>query len=336
MAASRALHGRACYDSRQSILWNCPMSREIRIATRKSALALWQAEYVKARLEQAHPGLTVSLVPMVSRGDKLLDAPLAKIGGKGLFVKELETALLENEADIAVHSMKDVPMDFPEGLGLYCICEREDPRDAFVSNTFESLDALPAGSVVGTSSLRRQAQLLARRPDLKIRFLRGNVNTRLAKLDAGEYDAIILAAAGLIRLGFEERIRSSISAEDSLPAGGQGAVGIECRTADSDVHALLAPLHHPATALRVTAERALNKRLNGGCQVPIACYALLEDDQLWLRGLVGQPDGGLLLRAEARAASRDAEALGVSVAEDLLGQGAEAILKAVYGEAGHS
>lgn len=312
------------------------MSREIRIATRKSALALWQAEYVKARLEQAHPGLKVSLVPMVSRGDKLLDAPLAKIGGKGLFVKELETALLENEADIAVHSMKDVPMDFPEGLGLYCICEREDPRDAFVSNTFDSLDALPAGSVVGTSSLRRQAQLLARRPDLKIQFLRGNVNTRLAKLDAGEYDAIILAAAGLIRLGFEGRIRSSISAEDSLPAGGQGAVGIECRSADSDVHALLAPLHHGETALRVTAERALNKHLNGGCQVPIACYALLENDQLWLRGLVGQPDGGLLLRAEERAASSDAEALGVRVAEALLAQGADAILKAVYGEAGHS
>ena len=311
------------------------MSREIRIATRKSALALWQAEYVKARLEQAHPGLKVSLVPMVSRGDKLLDAPLAKIGGKGLFVKELETALLENEADIAVHSMKDVPMDFPEGLGLFCICEREDPRDAFVSTTYESLDALPPGSVVGTSSLRRQAQLLARRPDLKIQFLRGNVNTRLAKLDAGEYDAIILAAAGLIRLGFEDRIRSSISAEDSLPAGGQGAVGIECRSADADVHALLAPLHHRETALRVTAERALNKHLNGGCQVPIACYALLEDDQLWLRGLVGQPDGGLLLRAEARAASSDAEALGVRVAEALLAQGADAILKAVYGEAGH-
>ena len=311
------------------------MSREIRIATRKSALALWQAEYVKARLEQAHPGLKVSLVPMVSRGDKLLDAPLAKIGGKGLFVKELETALLENEADIAVHSMKDVPMDFPEGLGLYCICEREDPRDAFVSNTYSSLDALPEGSVVGTSSLRRQAQLLARRPDLKIQFLRGNVNTRLAKLDAGEYDAIILAAAGLIRLGFEDRIRSSISAEDSLPAGGQGAVGIECRSADSDVHALLAPLHHRETALRVTAERALNKHLNGGCQVPIACYALLEDDQLWLRGLVGQPDGGLLLRAEARAANSDAEALGVRVAEALLAQGADAILQAVYGEAGH-
>lgn len=311
------------------------MSREIRIATRKSALALWQAEHVKARLEQAHPGLKVSLVPMVSRGDKLLDAPLAKIGGKGLFVKELETALLENEADIAVHSMKDVPMDFPDGLGLYCICEREDPRDAFVSNTYASLDALPPGSVVGTSSLRRQAQLLARRPDLKIQFLRGNVNTRLAKLDAGEYDAIILAAAGLIRLGFEERIRSSISAEDSLPAGGQGAVGIECRSADSDVHALLAPLHHRETALRVTAERALNKHLNGGCQVPIACYALLENDQLWLRGLVGQPDGGLLLRAEDRAASSDAEALGVRVAEALLAQGADAILQAVYGEAGH-
>lgn len=307
------------------------MSREIRIATRKSALALWQAEYVKARLEQAHPGLKVSLVPMVSRGDKLLDAPLAKIGGKGLFVKELETALLESEADIAVHSMKDVPMDFPAGLGLFCICEREDPRDAFVSNTYDSLDALPAGSVVGTSSLRRQAQLLARRPDLKIHFLRGNVNTRLAKLDAGEYDAIILAAAGLIRLGFEARIRASISVDDSLPAGGQGAVGIECRTADAEIHALLAPLHHAETAARVTAERALNKRLNGGCQVPIACYALREGEQLWLRGLVGQPDGGLLLRAEGRGS--DAEALGVQVAEQLLAQGAEAILKAVYGEA---
>jgi hydroxymethylbilane synthase len=308
--------------------------REIRIATRKSALALWQAEFVKASLEQAHPGLSVSLVPMVSRGDKLLDAPLAKIGGKGLFVKELETALLENEADIAVHSMKDVPMDFPEGLGLYCICEREDPRDAFVSNTFANFDELPAGSVVGTSSLRRQAQLLAVRPDLKIHFLRGNVNTRLAKLDAGEYDAIILAAAGLIRLGFAARIRASISVEASLPAGGQGAVGIECRSADLDIHALLAPLHHRETALRVTAERALNKHLNGGCQVPIACYALLEGEQLWLRGLVGQPDGSQLLRAEARAASSDAEALGVQVAEALLAQGAADILAAVYGEAG--
>lgn len=312
------------------------MSREIRIATRKSALALWQAEYVKARLEASHPGLKVSLVPMVSRGDKLLDAPLAKIGGKGLFVKELETALMENEADIAVHSMKDVPMEFPEGLGLYCICEREDPRDAFVSNHFDDLDALPSGSVVGTSSLRRQAQLLARRPDLKIQFLRGNVNTRLAKLDAGEYDAIILAAAGLIRLGFGERIRSSISVDESLPAGGQGAVGIECRTTDSELHALLECLNHAPTATRVVAERALNKRLNGGCQVPIACYAVLEGDQLWLRGLVGQPDGTVLLRAEGRAPAADAEALGVQVAEALLDQGAEQILQAVYGEAGHA
>ncbi len=312
------------------------MSREIRIATRKSALALWQAEYVKARLEASHPGLKVSLVPMVSRGDKLLDAPLAKIGGKGLFVKELETALMENEADIAVHSMKDVPMEFPEGLGLYCICAREDPRDAFVSNHFDDLDALPPGSVVGTSSLRRQAQLLARRPDLKIQFLRGNVNTRLAKLDAGEYDAIILAAAGLIRLGFGERIRSSISVDESLPAGGQGAVGIECRTTDSELHALLECLNHAPTATRVVAERALNKRLNGGCQVPIACYAVLEGEQLWLRGLVGQPDGTVLLRAEGRAPAADAEALGVQVAEALLDQGAEQILQAVYGEAGHA
>ena len=310
-------------------------TREIRIATRKSALALWQADYVKARLEQAHPGLVVTLVPMVSRGDKLLDSPLSKIGGKGLFGKELETALLEQEADIAVHSMKDVPMDFPEGLGLFCICEREDPRDAFVSNTYASLDALPAGAIVGTSSLRRQAQLLTRRPDLEIRFLRGNVNTRLAKLDAGEYDAIILAAAGLIRLGFEDRITASISVDDSLPAGGQGAVGIECRTTDAEIHALLAPLHHADTADRVVAERAMNKHLNGGCQVPIACYAVLEGEQLWLRGLVGEPAGGLLLSAEARAPRADADALGVRVAEDLLNQGAEDILKAVYGEAGH-
>lgn len=309
-------------------------SREIRIATRKSALALWQAEYVKARLEEAHPGLVVTLVPMVSRGDKLLDSPLSKIGGKGLFVKELETALLEHEADIAVHSMKDVPMDFPEGLGLFCICEREDPRDAFVSNTYSSLDDLPKGSVVGTSSLRRQAQLLNHRPDLQIRFLRGNVNTRLAKLDAGEYDAIILAAAGLIRLGFEDRISSSISVDESLPAGGQGAVGIECRSVDTEIHSLLAPLHHQDTATRVTAERALNKHLNGGCQVPIACYAVLEGEQIWLRGLVGDPSGGLLLSAEARGPQSAAQALGVQVAEDLLAQGADAILQAVYGEAG--
>ncbi|WP_311968504.1 hydroxymethylbilane synthase [Pseudomonas baltica] len=307
--------------------------RPIRIATRKSALALWQAEYVKARLQEAHPGIEVTLVPMVSRGDKLLDSPLSKIGGKGLFVKELENALLDNEADIAVHSMKDVPMDFPEGLGLFCICEREDPRDAFVSNTYASLEALPLGAIVGTSSLRRQAQLLARRPDLVIHFLRGNVNTRLAKLDAGEYDAIILAAAGLIRLGFASRIAHNLSVEHSLPAGGQGAVGIECRSADTDLHALLTPLHHDDTAARVIAERAMNKHLNGGCQVPIACYAVLEGDSLWLRGLVGQPSGTLTLSADARAPRSDAEALGIQVAEQLLAQGAAEILRDVYGEA---
>lgn len=308
-------------------------SREIRIATRKSALALWQAEFVKSELEKAHPNLKVSLVPMVSRGDQLLDSPLAKIGGKGLFVKELELALLEDRADIAVHSMKDVPMHFPEGLGLFCICEREDPRDAFVSNNFSSLDELPQGSIVGTSSLRRQAQLLKLRPDLTINFLRGNVNTRLAKLDAGEYDAIILAAAGLLRLGFAERIRSYLSVEDSLPAGGQGAVGIECRVDDDELHQLLAVLHDPNTADRVTAERALNTHLNGGCQVPIACYAVLEQDQLWLRGMVGQPDGSQLLMAQARAPRTQASQLGVQVAEDLLSQGAGEILAAVYQDA---
>ncbi|MAB24685.1 hydroxymethylbilane synthase [Pseudomonas neustonica] len=306
------------------------MTRHLRIATRKSALALWQAEYVKARLEQLDPSVQVSLVPMVSRGDQLLDSPLAKIGGKGLFVKELETAIINDEADLAVHSMKDVPMQFPEGLGLYAICEREDPRDAFVSNHHDKVDAMPAGSVVGTSSLRRQAQLMARRPDLTVRFLRGNVNTRLAKLDAGEYDAIILAAAGLMRLGFDSRIRYAMPPEESLPAGGQGAVGIECRTSDTQLHALLAQMNDEDSALRVRAERALNTRLNGGCQVPIACYAERANGEIWLRGLVGDPDGTRLLRAEAVGAESDPEALGISVAEDLLGQGAQAILDAVY------
>ena len=309
------------------------MSRHLRIATRKSALALWQAEYVKARLEQLDPNITVSLVPMVSRGDQLLDSPLAKIGGKGLFVKELETAMLSDEADLAVHSMKDVPMQFPDGLGLYAICEREDPRDAFVSNHFDDLDALPAGSVVGTSSLRRQAQIMARRPDLQIRFLRGNVNTRLAKLDAGEYDAIVLATAGLLRLGFDARIRYPMPPEVSLPAGGQGAVGIECRSSDTELQALLVQLNDEDSALRVRAERALNTRLNGGCQVPIACYAERENGELWLRGLVGDPDGQRMLRAEARGSEADPEALGIAVAEDLLAQGAQSILDAVYEEA---
>lgn len=229
--------------------------------------------------------------------------------------------------------MKDVPMEFPEGLGLYCICEREDPRDAFVSNHYANLDELPEGSIVGTSSLRRQAQILAQRPDLTINFLRGNVNTRLAKLDAGEYDAIILAAAGLLRLGFADRIRSSLEVDKHLPSGGQGAVGIECRSDDTAIHALLEPLHHAATAARVTAERALNKHLNGGCQVPIACYAELEDDDhVWLRGFVGQPDASTLLYAEQRAHKNDAEALGIQVAEALLAQGAGEILAELYAE----
>ena len=303
------------------------------IATRESPLALWQAEYVQSQLQRSHPGLTVELLGMTSRGDQLLDMPLAKVGGKGLFVKELETALLERRADIAVHSMKDVPMEFPEGLGLGVICEREDPSDAFVSNRYSSLEALPAGSVVGTSSLRRECQLRARRPDLQVRFLRGNVNTRLRKLDEGEYDAIILASAGLIRLGFAERIASKLAVEDSLPAGGQGAVGIELRREDDRVLELLQALHHEPTAQRVTAERAMNQRLQGGCQVPIACYAehLAGGQRLRLRGLVGKPDGSLLLRAEGEAAVADAGKLGIQVAEALLAQGAGGILAEVYG-----
>jgi len=308
------------------------MATTLRIATRKSALALWQAEYVKARLEALHSGLTVELVPLVSRGDKILDVPLAKVGGKGLFVKELEHALLAGEADIAVHSMKDVPMEFPEGLGLELICEREDPRDAFVSNTYQNLDALPQGSVVGTSSLRRQCQLLALRPDLEIRFLRGNVNTRLAKLDAGDYDAIILAAAGLIRLEMPERIKDYIAPEQCLPAGGQGAVGIECRTGDSHTQELLAPLMHVPTWQQVSAERAMNRRLEGGCQVPIACYAIHREGGLWLRGLVGSPDGSQMLTDEISGAIEDAEHMGEQLAERLLAVGAGDILAKVYGD----
>ena len=305
----------------------------ITIATRESPLALWQAHYVKDTLEAAHPGIHVELLGMTSRGDQLLDSPLAKIGGKGLFVKELETALLEKRADIAVHSMKDVPMQFPDGLCLGPICEREVPNDAFVSNHYESIDALPEGAVVGTSSLRRESQLRAYRPDLKVNFLRGNVNTRLAKLDEGQYDAIILAAAGLIRLGFEDRIRSRISPEHSLPAGGQGAVGIELRADDEQTRELIQVLHHAKTAAEVSAERSLNETLNGGCQVPIAAFCLTEGDSLWLRGLVGSVDGTTLLRAEGRAAVQDAVALGQQVAHSLIEQGAAAILEEVYGQA---
>jgi hydroxymethylbilane synthase len=308
------------------------MTQRVRIATRKSALALWQAEYVKARLEFFHPGLVVELVPMSTQGDKILDTPLAKIGGKGLFVKELETAMLEDRADIAVHSMKDVPVEFPEGLMLSTICEREDPRDAFVSNHFSSLDQLPQGAVVGTSSLRRQCQIKALRPDLQIRDLRGNVNTRLAKLDAGEFDAIILAAAGLIRLGFHARIAAYLPVSQSLPANGQGAVGIECRSDDAAVQALLAPLEHTATRQAVLAERAMNRALQGGCQVPIGAFAEIDGDKLYLRGLVGQLDGQQILQAEVRGAAADGEALGQQLAGMLLAQGAGAILAAVYGE----
>ncbi len=285
-------------------------------------------------MEAAHPGLTVELHGMVSRGDKILDAPLSKVGGKGLFVKELETSLLANETDIAVHSMKDVPMEFPEGLDLAIICERETPTDAFVSNRYNSLDELPQGAIVGTSSLRRETQLRELRPDLQINFLRGNVNTRLAKLDAGDYDAIILASAGLIRLEMADRIKAQIDDTVSLPAGGQGAVGVECRTDDQRVIDLLQVLHHQPTAYCVLAERAMNKRLEGGCQVPIGAFATLNQagDQIYLRGLVGRPDGSKVLRAEVRGAAEDCEALGIQLAEELLSQGADVILRDVYGK----
>jgi len=299
---------------------------ELRIATRSSPLALWQAEEVARQLKPIYPNLKVSLVKLKTRGDKLLDAPLAKVGGKGLFVKELEVGILEGKADIAVHSMKDVPVEFPDGLELAIIMEREDPRDAFVSNQYDSLAAMPAGSLVGTSSLRRQTQIRERYPHLRIDWLRGNVNTRLRKLDDGEYDAIILACAGLIRLGLEQRIAMSLEPEECLPAIGQGAVGIEVRSDDFAVKELLAPLGHAETASRIAAERALNETLNGGCQVPIAGYAVLNDGEIYLRGLVGEPDGSRILRADASGKSEDAVSIGRALAEDLLSQGADQIL----------
>ena len=306
------------------------LEKTLKIATRQSPLALWQANYVKDRLQQLYPDLTIELVPMVTKGDVILDSPLAKIGGKGLFVKELENALLNKEADIAVHSMKDVPMQFPEGLGLAVICQREDPRDAFVSHSYRTFAELPQGAVVGTSSLRRQCQLKALRPDLDIRSLRGNVGTRLSKLDNGDYDAIILASAGLIRLGLAARIASFIDVEQSLPAAGQGAVGIECRTDDVQVHALLAPLADAETTYCVRAERAMNNHLQGGCQVPIGGYAVLQQGQLYLRALVGDIDGSRIIRAEGKSAVENAEVLGVKIAEQLLAQGADKILQAIY------
>lgn len=309
------------------------MTQLVRIATRKSPLALWQAEYVKQQLLAHHPQLQVELIALSTRGDKLLDTSLAKVGGKGLFVKELEIALLEGEADIAVHSMKDVPMEFPDGLALAVICEREDPLDAFVSNNYQRLDQLPAGALVGTSSLRRQSQVRAQFPDLQIKDLRGNVNTRLAKLDQGEYDALILASAGLIRLDMHQRIASRLEAELCLPAGGQGAVGIECRAEDKAIQALLDPLHHPQSAYCVLAERAMNRRLQGGCQVPIGCYAQLQSsgDRLNLRGLVASVDGQTMLKADIQGAVEDAERLGEMLADKLLSMGAGEILTSVYG-----
>ncbi|MCP4431852.1 MAG: hydroxymethylbilane synthase [Gammaproteobacteria bacterium] len=302
---------------------------ELRIATRSSPLALWQAEEVSRQLTELYPQLKVSLVQMKTRGDKLLDAPLAKVGGKGLFVKELEVGILEGIADIAVHSMKDVPVNFPDGLELGLIMQREDPRDAFVSNRYGCLEDMPEGTLVGTSSLRRQTQIRQRYPHLRIDWLRGNVNTRLRKLDEGEFDAIILASAGLIRLGFEDRIKTPIEPEICLPAIGQGVLGIETRCNDSAVSQLLEPLGDSPTTTLVSAERALNKTLNGGCQVPIAGHAIFQGEQIYLRGLVGEPDGSVILRADIRGEADQAENLGIKLAETLIAQGADKILASI-------
>lgn len=312
----------------------------LRIATRKSPLALWQAEYVREALQRLHPDLAVALVELSTRGDKLLDVPLAKVGGKGLFIKELEVAIEEGRADIAVHSMKDVPMEMPEGFELAVICERGDPTDAFVSNRFAHVNELPQGAVVGTSSLRRQAQLLASRPDLVIRFLRGNVGTRLGKLDAGEYDAIVLASAGLRRLKLERRIRHTLDVHMCLPAVGQGAVGIEIRAGDEAVRERLAPLMHRDSLIRVSAERAMNRRLEGSCQVPIAGFAELDENHLSMEGRVGETDGSRLLRSRSDVSLtgpldqqlKQAGALGLQLAEDLLNQGAGDILARLAAE----
>ncbi|MDD5277770.1 MAG: hydroxymethylbilane synthase [Methylovulum sp.] len=302
----------------------------IRIATRQSPLALWQAEHVAQRLTQAFPGYRAELVKMVTQGDKILDAPLAKIGGKGLFVKELEQGMLAGTADIAVHSMKDVPVELPEGLHLAAILTREDPTDAFVSRRYQTFSDLPANARIGTSSLRRQCQIKRHLPDAQIISLRGNVNTRLAKLDAGDYDAIILASAGLKRLGMAASITQSLDPSVSLPAIGQGAIGIECRSDDAEINALVSQLHDSETGICVVAERAMNARLNGGCQVPIAGFAQLREGRLFMRGLVGNPDGSVLYQSECTGTIDQAEAIGRSVAEDLLARGAGQILQALF------
>lgn len=299
----------------------------IRIATRQSKLALWQANYIKQKLASHYPAVKIELLPLITTGDKHLHEPLNEIGGKRLFVKELEQALLDGAADLAVHSMKDVPMDLPANLTIPVICEREDPRDVLVSNKFNKITELPPGAVVGTSSLRRAAQLHALRPDLIIQPMRGNIDTRMQRLDEGKYDAIVLAAAGLLRLGLRERIGEFIAPEACLPAVGQGALGIECRADDEEILALIKILDHQATHVCVQAERAMNHRLNGGCQVPIAAYATLKNEQLHLYGMVGKPDGSLILQANAQGFMQDSEELGMRVAEDLLAQGAMEVLQ---------
>jgi len=303
------------------------MNKTLKIATRKSPLALWQAEHVKARLERHHPGLNVELVKMTTKGDQILNSPLSKIGGKGLFIKELEVGMMEGVADIAVHSMKDVPYEIPPGFELGAILKRENPFDAFVSNNFDSINDLPQGAKVGTCSMRRIVQLKAVRPDLKILDLRGNVNTRLQKLDDGEYDAIILACAGLIRLKFEDRIKQQISAEQSLPAVGQGAVGIEIRENDQEILDLITPLIDTETSYRITCERAMNARLEGGCSVPIAGFSTIENDQITLTGLVGNVDTGVILKEHVSGPIDESEQLGVALADKLISLGAKDILK---------
>jgi len=306
----------------------------LRIATRGSELALWQAKHVQAKLRALDPGLQIEIVVLKTRGDKILDVPLAKIGGKGLFVKELEQALLDGRADLAVHSMKDVPMSFPDKLGLAVICEREDPTDALVSNNWTDLQELPKGACVGTSSLRRQCHIHALRPDLEIKFLRGNVNTRLRKLDEGEFDAIILASAGLIRLGMQHRITQKLPTEACLPSPGQGAIGIECRLDDEQTRQILAPLNHSQTSIRVSAERAMSKHLNGGCQVPIAGFAELvgsaEGLRLQMRGSVAAPDSDLILKVSHIGSPDNATKIGIAVAQELLSKGADKILENFY------
>jgi hydroxymethylbilane synthase len=301
------------------------------IATRESPLALWQAEHVRARLEALHPGLRVAILGMTTRGDQILDVTLSKVGGKGLFVKELEVALADGRADLAVHSMKDVPMALPEGFELAVIGEREDPRDAFVSNRYTRLSELPPGAVVGTSSLRREAQLRMRYPHLAVKPLRGNVGTRLKKLDGGEFDAILLAAAGLIRLGHQERIRSLLDTAQSLPAAGQGALGIEIRSGRPDLAALLAPLNHAPTAACVRAERQVSRVLGGSCQVPLGAHAVLRDGMLHLDGFVASADGQTFLADSASGPEHDPEAVGQALADKLVARGARAILDALAG-----